>query len=163
MKNQGLLLSTVKKAWPWFKKRVLASKLEFQWLLKIFILTWKKDWNKIKRFLRIPYTFKDLEFKEHDLYTGLNARLEFKNGLGISVIRFTLTPKDPELVKLFEFLKETQYGSHTNNEQEWEVLIYGESLGNKEEFEKRMGHNPKGYLLAKDITGLMRLIQNYKA
>jgi len=58
-------------------------------------------------------SFKDIVFKPHSFGEGLHGLCFFKNGYGVSVVRF----KSP--------ISKT-YSSYTSNENEWEVaILYG--------------------------------------
>ena len=63
--------------------------------------------------------FKDLEFGDHPSGDGLMGRMNFDNGYGVSVVRFKLS--DDPFVRMFA--ENSEYGSYTDNENEWEVAI----------------------------------------
>ena len=99
--------------------------------------------------------FKDLIFEPHAIgENGLQSKLFFENGYGVSVVRFKLTfgenaPLDPK----------DYYGSYTNNEDEWEVAVLE---GNKESWEiteKEGDPWIEGYLTAEEVTTLMKEVQ----
>lgn len=60
-------------------------------------------------------TFDDLDFRSHPAGCGLMARMQFLNGYGISVVRFRMFD--------FSLSVEPLFGSHTDNENEWEVAV----------------------------------------
>ncbi len=93
--------------------------------------------------------FKDLKFKPHQTGTGLHALIFFKNGYGVSVVRF-------ELAGGFG------YGSYTNNESEWELAVL---FGNKNSWEisynTPITDDVMGYLSEEKVTDVMLRVQNY--
>ena len=64
--------------------------------------------------------FKDLEFKPHPSMDGLHAKLNFDNGYGVSVVRFKIG-SNPIIGSLAQ---NDEYGSYTDNEDEWEVAVF---------------------------------------
>ena len=90
-------------------------------------------------------TFKDLKFKSHSSGDGLMARFNFKNGFGVSVVRFKIT--------------NDSYGSYTDNEQEWEVAI----LKNDElTYETNLTNDVIGHQSEEDVSNIMKKIQGLK-
>lgn len=68
--------------------------------------------------------FEDLEFNPHPVMSGLQARMTFENGFGVSVVRFKLGSPDPLADFTVGFCaKNDTYGSYTDNEDEWEVAV----------------------------------------
>lgn len=55
-------------------------------------------------------TFNDLEFKSHPVMDGVQAKMHFENGYGVSVVRFRSSISGT-------------YGSYTNDETEWELAV----------------------------------------
>ena len=91
-------------------------------------------------------TFKDLEFKPHKYGLGVQAVMDFENGYGVSVVRFkdALGP----LIGTF--------GSHTNNEKEWELAVLeGPSLT----YSTPITDDVMGHLSEKQVTGVMKKVQ----
>jgi hypothetical protein len=89
-------------------------------------------------------TFKDLTFKPHSVGDGLMARLNFKNGYGVSVVRF----KIPYLLR--------EYGSYTDNENEWEVAIL------KDDdicYDTPITSDVLGHQTEDDVTEIMKQVQ----
>lgn len=89
-------------------------------------------------------TFKDLKFKAHPVMEGFQAIQFFKNGYGVSVVRFKTYFGD--------------YGSYTSNEKEWEVAI----LEGSDENDSRITYDTEitddviGHLTAREVTRIMR-------
>lgn len=84
-------------------------------------------------------TFKDLKFTK--CTNGLDAKMYFENGYGISVIRFK-TPYG--------------YGSYTLNEKQWEIAVLrGEDIC----YDTPITDNVIGYLSAREVTKIMKQIQ----
>ena len=96
--------------------------------------------NKIK-------TFKDLEFRPHLVFEGLQGLAFFSNGYGISVVRFKTSSGG--------------YGSYTNNENEWEIAVL---KGNKDDndicYDTNITSDVIGYLTKEGVTKVMKQIQN---
>ncbi len=88
-------------------------------------------------------TFKDLKFKSHPYGDGKQAVMFFKNGYGISVIRFS--------------------GSYTSDDTEWEI---GVLIGDKKESElcytTPITDDVIGHLHDDEVTEIMKRIQNLK-
>ncbi len=95
-------------------------------------------------------TFKDLKFDPHPVGDGLMARMEFKNGYGISVVRFKI-PSIPG------FRSRTEYGSYTNNEKEWEAAV---TKGGNLCYDTPITDDVVGHLSEADVTALMAKIQD---
>jgi len=93
--------------------------------------------------------FKDLEFEKHINGDGLQSKIFFDNGYGISVIRFKLSFG--------------RYGSYTNNEHEWEIAVL---TGNKDEwslsYSTDITDDVIGHLSEEEVTEIMKRIQNLK-
>ncbi len=98
-------------------------------------------------------TFKDLEFRLYPNMDGVEAKLFFDNGYGISIIRFKLPG-----VSLVNSLP--VYGSYTSNENEWEAAIL---TGTKEDwhlcYNTAITEDVLGHLSEDDVTELMKKIQ----
>ncbi len=94
--------------------------------------------------------FKDLEFKPHQTGNGKHGLMFFKNGYGVSVVRF-------ELVGGFG------YGSYTSNESEWELAVL---KGTKDDwdltYDTPITEEVMGYLSEKEVTDVMIRIQQLK-
>ena len=90
--------------------------------------------------------FIDLEFKTHPIGNGKQATIFFKNGYGVSVVRFV------NLVG--------GYSSHTSNENEWELAVLS---GDEKEwhltYETQITDDVLGHLTEKDVTEIMRKVQ----
>lgn len=81
-------------------------------------------------------TFKDLEFEEHVIGNGLQARMNFNNGYGVSVVKFQ--------------------GSYGFSQGLWEVaiLFYDELTYNTE-----ITDDVLGYQTMSDVTNVMKQVQ----
>jgi hypothetical protein len=112
-------------------------------------------------------TFKDLKFGPHPISqdggSGLMARMNFENGYGVSVVRFTLGFGLPSAVaKLTSVLKGERaetYGSYTDNEKEWEVAIL---KGNKLCYKTSITSDVLGHLSSKQVSVIMKKVQKLK-
>ncbi len=104
-------------------------------------------------------TFKDLKFKQHPAGNGLQARLDFPNKYGVSVVRFkkVYNPLDNFIVEMCA--ENNQYGSYTSNEQEWELAVFynGDICYNTNITSDVLGH-----LSDKDVTKVMAKVQKLK-
>ena len=93
--------------------------------------------------------FKDLEFEKHLNGDGLQSRIFFDNGYGISVVRFKMSFGG--------------YGSYTNNEHEWEIAVL---IGNKDkwslDYSTDITDDVIGHLSEEEVTEIMKRIQNLK-
>lgn len=91
-------------------------------------------------------TFKDLEFKPHRMCSGLQAKMLFPNGYGVSVVRFKIMGE--------------RYGSHTSNEDEWELAVI---KGDEEHWEicyvTPITDDVLGYLSDDEVTEVMKKVQ----
>lgn len=87
-------------------------------------------------------TFKDIVFEPHPIFEGLIGKLNFKNGYGISVIRFKLC--------------DMEYGSYTNDEQQWEIAVLH---NNKVTYNTPITDDVIGYLYSYEVTEIMKKIQ----
>ena len=92
--------------------------------------------------------FKDLEFKPHQTGHGLHALIFFKNGYGVSVVRFELS---------------FGYGSYTDNEDEWELAVL---FGNKDSWELTYStpitEDVMGHLSENEVSEVMLKVQKLK-
>ena len=90
--------------------------------------------------------FKDLKFESHPVGEGLSAKLFFKNGYGVSVIRFSMSIG--------------RYGSYTSNESEWELAVL---LGNEDAwsltYDTEITDDVMGHLSNMEVTDIMKRIQ----
>lgn len=91
-------------------------------------------------------SFKDLEFKPHLAGDGLQARTEFPNGYGVSVVRFRLP---------YDF----GYGSYTSNETEWEVAILKDGGLT---YETPITDDVIGHQTAEQVNEIMKRVQELK-
>ncbi len=92
-------------------------------------------------------TFKDLKFKPHPSgFGGYHARMNFRNGYGISVVRFNMPFGGG-------------YGSYTDNENEWECGILHE---NQLCYDSGLADNVIGHLKKSNVSELMVKIQKLK-
>ena len=90
-------------------------------------------------------TFNDLEFKPLSIMEGLQARMDFENGYGVSVIRF----KSPL----------GGFGSYTNSDQEWELAVmYNGELT----YNTPITDDVIGYLKNDDVSDIMKRVQELK-
>lgn len=90
-------------------------------------------------------TFNDLSFNPHPTGQGLQARLFFPNGYGVSVVRFRVFGS---------------YGSYTSNENEWELAIL---KGTEDEwdltYDTSITSDVMGHLSAEEVTDVMKQVQ----
>jgi len=93
-------------------------------------------------------TFKDLQFQPHpnsSLEGGVQAKMFFPNGYGVSVVRFKVLGT---------------YASYTNNEDEWEMAIL---KGNDSKFEicydTPITSDVLGYLSDDEVSEIMKRVQ----
>lgn len=91
-------------------------------------------------------TFNDLEFKTHPNCSGVQAKLFFQNGYGISVVRF-----------------KSSYGgfsSYTSNDKEWEIAVL---KGTEEDwglnYDTPITGDVIGHLKDYEVTNVMKQIQ----
>ncbi len=96
--------------------------------------------------------FKDLKFKPHQTGTGLHALIFFKNGYGVSVVRFELVGG----LGGFGF----GYGSYTSNESEWELAVL---FGNKDSWDLTYNtpitEDVMGHLSENEVSEVMLKVQ----
>lgn len=90
-------------------------------------------------------TFKDLEFKPHSEMDGLSARMNFKNGYGVSIIRFK---------SLFG-----GYGSYTSNEKEWEIAILYKGSNT---YTSGITDHVIGHCSLRKVTSVMKKVQELR-
>lgn len=88
--------------------------------------------------------FKDLEFKRHPLGNGKQARMDFPNGYGVSVVRFSVLGG---------------YGSYTDNESEWELAVFKDGGLC---YATPITDDVIGHLSADDVTKIMKKVQKLK-
>ena len=92
-------------------------------------------------------TFRNLKFKKHPNGKGLQAKMFFKNGYGVSIIRF----KSPI---------GTGYSSYTNNEKEWELAVMkGNKKKNTLTYETSITNDVIGHLSVRQVTNIMKRVQ----
>lgn len=92
-------------------------------------------------------TFKDLVFGPHPTGPGLQAKIFFDNGYGVSVVRF-------------KTIFHNRYGSYTSNESEWEIaFLRGQPENWKIVFHEPFPDGVEGHLDEKRVTECMELIQ----
>jgi len=98
-------------------------------------------------------TFKDLEFKKHFVHDGLQAKMKFDNGYGISVVRFKLSS--------FPF----EYASYTRDETEWEVAVLKYISDDEYDIccDTKITNDVIGYLKEDEVSKIMKKIQKLKA
>lgn len=100
-------------------------------------------------------TFKDLEFEPHSVCEGLQARLFFPNGYGVSVVRFR-----GGMFVGTSLAGGNNYGSYTNDETEWELaVIKGDANGWSIDYDTEITDDVLGYLKEGDVTEVMRKVQ----
>jgi hypothetical protein len=112
-------------------------------------------------------TFKDLKFRPHPAgATGVQAKMFFPNGYGISVVRFEMAGLgivDRFWCETFKASKESfnSYASLTNNEDEWEVAVL---KGTEDEwnlcYSTPLTDDVIGHVNADMVTNIMGSIQN---
>ena len=86
-------------------------------------------------------TFKDLKFKKHPHGNGKIARLNFKNGYGVSVTRFT--------GGIFG-------DSYTSNDKEWELAVLKDD---RLCYETPITDDVIGHLKSDKVTKIMKQVQ----
>jgi len=86
-------------------------------------------------------TFKDLEFKPHKTGEGLQARMDFDNDYGVSVVRFKINGV---------------FGSYTDSDKEWELAVMwkGELT-----YTTPVTNDVIGHLSARAVTKIMKQVQ----
>ena len=90
-------------------------------------------------------TFKDLEFEPHH-FNGLAAKMFFKNGYGISVVRFKMS--------------NGCYGSYTNNDNEWEIAILKAEENDYDLcYDTPITNDVLGFQTEQDVTNVMKKVQ----
>lgn len=104
-------------------------------------------------------TFDDLKFGPHPKGQGLQAKMFFENGYGISVVRFKISDTPGDFLQFYR-----SYGSYTSNDTDWEVAVL---LGNKESWDLHYGtpitDDVIGHLTDEEVTDIMRQIQELPA
>lgn len=89
--------------------------------------------------------FKDLQFKPHQTGEGLHAVMFFKNGYGVSIVRFKMA---------------FGYGSYTDNDSEWELAVL---FGNEKEctltYNTPITDDVIGHLTETEVTDVMIRVQ----
>ncbi len=87
-------------------------------------------------------TFADLQFKPHPRDpNGFQARMEFENGYGISVVRFGGF---------------SGFASYTDNDQEWEVAVMKDG---RVCYDTPVTDDVIGHLTDEKVTKVMKQIQ----
>lgn len=90
--------------------------------------------------------FKDLTFESHGFGEGLQARMFFENGYGVSVVRFMVMGR---------------YGSYTDNESEWELAVL---RGNEDDatlaYDTDITDDVLGHLSSEDVSDIMVQVQS---
>lgn len=89
-------------------------------------------------------TFKDLEFKAHPNFpqSGLQARLDFENGYGVSVVRF--------------IMDNGMHGSYTSNDDEWELAVF---FDGDITYSSGITEDVIGHLTEDEVTKVMEQVQ----
>lgn len=97
--------------------------------------------------------FNDLVFEPHSTGDGLQGRIFFPNGYGVSVVRFKLPSSHM-------FGLKNGYGSYTRNESEWELAVI---FGNESEWDLTYNtpitDDVMGYLSSEDVSDIMKKVQ----
>lgn len=90
-------------------------------------------------------TFKDLDFKSYPCANGKQARMDFPNGFGVSIVQFKIG---------------NSWASYTSNEDEWEFAVFhdGHLCYTTPITEDVIGHQSD-----KQITELMARVQQLPA
>jgi hypothetical protein len=110
-------------------------------------------------------TFKDLEFKPHTMANGLRAVMEFGNGYGVSVVRFThaFDINNEVVVRfvkaVFDHNGGAGYGSYTSSESEWEVAVMH---GGKLCYATPITDDVIGHAEELEVTEIMAKVQRLK-
>ncbi len=115
-------------------------------------------------------TFKNLKFKPHTTGEGLAGKLFFKNGYGVSVVRFkmpfagnVLEDATLKMSKIFSDNKATidnEYGSYTNSESEWELAVLKGKEGDWEiDYNTPITSDVIGHLKDDGVTEIMKKVQ----
>ena len=95
-------------------------------------------------------TFKDLVFNPHSNCDGIQAKIFFPNGYGVSVVRFKLPGG-------------FGYGSYTSNESEWELAVLeGTEKDWGLTYNTPITNDVLGHLSADDVTDVMAKVQSLK-
>lgn len=103
-------------------------------------------------------TFEDLKFKPHLTGDGKQSSMIFKNGYGVSVVRFKL----PLLAGTF-LGGRGDYGSYTSNEDEWELAVIKGAEGEWEiTYDTPITDDVMGYLSEQKVTDVMKQVQELK-
>jgi len=90
-------------------------------------------------------TFKDLKFKPHATGEGLAAKLFFKNGYGVSVVRFKML---------------LGAGSYTDSESEWELAILkGKKSDWEIDYDTSITDDVMGHLEDEEVSEIMKRVQ----
>ena len=85
--------------------------------------------------------FEDLKFLPHRSGEGVQARMDFENGFGISVVRFKILGG---------------YGSYTSDETEWEAAVM---KGGELCYTSGLSDDVIGHLNQEAVNKLMKDIQ----
>ena len=84
-------------------------------------------------------TFKCLKFKPHTIGNGVQARMNFKNGYGVSVVKFN--------------------GSYGFSVDLWEVAVF---KGGSITYDTPITNDVIGYQTKTDVTNVMKQVQQLK-
>ena len=88
-------------------------------------------------------TYKDIVFKKHPNFDGVQGILDFDNGYGISIVRFKSMYREG-------------YSSYTDNENEWELAIRkGDSLC----YDTGITEDVMGHLTVDQAEDVMKKVQ----
>ena len=88
-------------------------------------------------------TFKDLKFEPHPIGNGKQARMFFKNGYGISVVRFNR--------------------SYTSSDADWEIaVLFGNAEKSSLTYNTPITNDVIGWLSDDGVTKVMEQIQALK-
>lgn len=103
-------------------------------------------------------TFEDLVFNPHKHLEGLQARMDFENGYGISVVRLKTAMTGNTMIDFTVGMKQRDegYASYTSNEDEWEVAVIknGDICYSTDITDHVLGYQSK-----EDVTEVMKKIQ----
>lgn len=102
-------------------------------------------------------TFKDLKFNPHPQAQGLQARLDFPNGYGVSVVRFRMGSGNPFNDFVLGACADSEgYGSYTSNENEWELAVFHDG---RICYDTPITSDVLGHLTEDAVTDVMKEVQ----
>ena len=113
--------------------------------------------------------------RPHNLFNeggvGVQKIWKFKNGYGASVVRFSLPKIFPKSLLLRPDGRGREYGSYTNNEDEWELAVIRFRKDDKTEegepsfdidYNTKITNDVIGYLKEKEVLEILKKISKLK-